>query len=281
MYLMQRLSSCVTTNIGAAIDHAMAMQLEPALRAAVQKQGRKDITVDLKAKLDQALNSASGEFATVAEAKTRQGAEALLHFTDQLQKEYMDTIQVLQSVVQQQQEQLAAYQNSGLLQEVESLRAQVKKLRESQASPTTAGPKAPSPETIVSTAKQFIDGKDYNRGLEWVLRFKNPELSQSLLLQLTTEQRDAIVEDSAVTNDNLAMAAAHVAACTDFARLPACIQWLDAILFTDTRDGLLSNLPLLNTVKQFVTLWYNTPGVTNELKKDLKRFGAAYAAVGK
>lgn len=279
-YLLTKVTSSLTVGVAAAVEQAVAKDIDGALVDAVSKIAKKDATVDLRAKLDQAIQAAAQEFTARVEEKIRQQTESqVLMYIRQVTMEHEKVVAELQSVIQQQSEMLAEYQRSNILSQLESLKKDVAKLKAAEgASGASSGPAvAPSPESIVTTARDFIQGKDFKKGLEWVTRYNNPELTLKLLTVLMGDATKSIVEDEllvspAIDDATWGLIVGHLTLVQQSDALETALWWMDSILLE--REGIMkSNLTLKETVRKFVTQWRTTPGISASIQSALNRVG--------
>lgn len=270
--LMEKLTAAITMGIAPAVEEAIAKNLEPALQAEIGRTVRKDIAGDIRAKLNEALGNASNEFAQKVEEKIRQQTDQCVGYVRQIQQEYNAAMGQLQDVIQQQHEMLAEYQRANILSQLEDMRKQVGKLK-SGAPVDTAAAGAPAPETIVSTAKQFIQSKDFTKGLEWVTRFNNAELTISLLTGLNdSDLNEALVADPAVSDSLWTVVLGHLTMTQNVDTLDAVVWWIESVMLE--HEGLTSNNQLKTLVAAFIKTWRAIPAVPPTVSKNLSRLNA-------
>lgn len=253
------LANAIVDSVSAGIEEHINTQLEVAIRQCMSKVQAKASrpSADLKDRVDAVVKDAMVNATTEVEKRHNAFSARLMHYIYDLSAESMQAVQELQVVVQQQQQQLDAITKSGILEEVEQLRAQVASMRaEIERGGTTVAPTPAVPlnaETVIANAKRLIVSGDHDAGLQWILRLDDVAALLKLLGDLDDDQREAMVTDRQINEVTWTRLVHELTATPKLENVTITTSWLVEILASHPEYS--RNTQLKERVNTFLLTW--------------------------
>ncbi|CUG84899.1 unnamed protein product [Bodo saltans] len=249
------------------IRDALLSDLEPSLRTAVMshiKKSQKDV---FKNRVDALLKNVTSEFISELEKKQRVDEKQFENYGKEVRRMAEGSMTKLLQQINSLEDQVLAIQNSGILDEVKSLRVEVQALRAAAAS-GVAQDVAIAPATIIATARAMIDANEPERGLEYVCRMNVPSATIELLEDIG---RDETTRDNALQVQNNRLWESillQLTATTRSTQLHVALQWIKDIV-TDHEKS-LQVAAVSNAVKSFIQTWKQEKDIDAAVQKELR-----------
>jgi len=272
--ITEPVATALVEGISTAIEDQLRTQLDQALRHVLtrqEKRKQKDQMAELRTALDGVVSGVMQQAQKTIEDKQVAYASRLIHYVSDVASEGQAAIQQLQQVIVAQQQQLAAIEKSGLLEEVKSLRAEVAALKArggAAASKPAVNADMP-PETVLANAQQHLAAGDHVTGLNWVLQFNDASMIVQLLISCSEETRNNMLEDSSIADDIWSRLVGFLASTPRKDTLEPTLDWLCDIVAE--HGDLMKNDQLAVAVNSFVNSWKSNPNLDASAKDRLRK----------
>lgn len=272
--LLDEVASTIIEGLIPGVRAAVLEELEPRIRTVVAAQWKKTNRDAFKQRVDALLNDSSAAFIAELETKQKTYEKNLEFYAKEVKKTAEGGLQKLSSQIIVLEDQLNAISQSRLLDEVRTLRGQVKDLKAQIA----AGQAQPLPDipatTLVAAAKRMILGGKVADGLDYAARVEQAEVTLALLAELdadfSEEQHNAVVEHTGVSDKVWTDILSHCAHATKIQRLPVALGWIRNVL--GERPHLLqASVALKDALQRFTTVWKPQVTQDKELTQKLKQ----------
>lgn len=251
--LLDNVARGLVDGIVPGIREALLAELEPSLRSAVVQQlkkGQKDV---FKQRVDTLLRNVAQEFIAELDRKQKAYEKTFENFGKEVRRYSEATTQRMTQTIAALEDQLLAYSQSGILEELQSLRAEVKRLREQAAGAASVSTASVNPVTILATARGLFEREGPVEGLRYLARVNHAEVTLQFLSDIAGDEtlRDAALEVSDA--DAWISVLSHLLQATKFNQLKVALSWMDDVL--SEQADLAKNAVLKASLKTFVQTW--------------------------
>jgi len=273
--ITEPVATALVEGISTAIEDQLRTQLDQALRHVLtrqEKRKQKDQLAELRTALDGVVSGVMQQAQKTIEEKQVAYASRLIHYVSDVASEGQATIQNLQQVIVAQQQQLAAIEKSGLLEEVKQLRGEVAALKARGGSASKAAAPAAAdmpPETVLANAQKHLATGDHVTGLNWVLQFNDAAMVVQLLIGCSEETRNNMLEDDSIASDVWSRLIGYLASTPRKETLEPTLDWLCDIVAEQSE--LMKNDQLAVAVNSFVNSWKSNPNLAQSAKDRLRK----------
>jgi len=269
--ITEPVATALVDGISAAVEEQLRQQLEAALRTVLTRQEKKkqrDLLQDVAKNLDTVVADIMVQVQATVQQKQSAYASRLIHYVSDVASEGWNAAQQLQNVIAAQQQQLTAITQSGLLEEVQRLRAEVAELKRRNSTSARNETAELPRETVLSNAAAQLAAGNHAVGLNWILHYDDAAAIQQLLSGCPQETRDAMLSDPAVTDQMWGRIAAMLASLPKKETLGLSVSWLCDILAE--KESLTKNDQLIVTINAYLTTWKSVTTMSNEDKSKLR-----------
>jgi hypothetical protein len=268
-------ATALVEGISAAIEDQLRNQLDQALRHVLtrqEKRKQKDQIAELRGALDGVVSGVMDQAKQTIHDKQVAYASRLMHYVSDVASEGASAIQQLQQVIVAQQQQLAAIEKSGLVEEVKQLRAEVAALKGRAGAPAKPDSSVAAdmpPETVLSNAQSHLAAGDHLTGLNWVLQFNDAAMIVQLLISCSEETRNNMLEDASIADAVWSRLVGFLASTPRKETLEPTLDWLCDIVAE--KSDLMKNDQLAVAVNSFVNSWKSNPNLAQSAKDRLRK----------
>jgi hypothetical protein len=273
--ITEPVATALVEGISAAIEDQLRTQLDQALRHVLtrqEKRKQKDQITELRGALDGIVAGVMAQAQDTIRDKQVAYASRLMHYVSDVASEGASAISQLQQVIVAQQQQLAAIEKSGLLEEVKALRAEVAALKArggAAAKPVAAVAADMPPETVLANAQAQLAAGAHALGLNWVLQFNDAAMVVRLLISCAEETRNNMLEDSTIPTDVWSRLVGFLASTPRLETLEPTLAWLFDIIAE--KPELMKNDQLAVAVNSFLNSWKSNPNLDQAAKDGLRK----------
>lgn len=270
--ITEPVAKALVEGINAAVENELRTQLESALRNVLTrhaKKTQKDSVGELRNNLETIVADVMDTVQTSVLQKQSAYGSRLLHYVTDVASEGSKAVGQMQLVITQLQNDLNAVVSSGVLEEVQQLREEVVALKRRVGAEAAAVQTAEvPPETVLATAKGLIHQGDTAGGLRWVLSYNSAEMLSELLTSCDEQTRDAMLEDTGVTDEMWSKVVGLLTSAPKAEGLLSTLGWLCDIL--GDRPGLTKNDQLVVHVQAFMDAWKHSPQLSGAARDKLR-----------
>jgi hypothetical protein len=272
--ITEPVAMALVEGISTAVEEHLRVQLDAALKNVLTKQEKrkqKDQMGELRTAIDGIVADVMSTVNQTVQSKQVAYASRLIHYISDVAGEGGAAVNQLQQIIVAQQQQLLAITQSGLLEEVRELRAEVARLKSRGGA--SAGQKAQPvdlpPETVLANAQQHLAAGDHMTGLNWVLHYDDAALAVQLLVGCDEDTRNAMLEDSNIPEAVWSRLLGYLASTPKKETLEPTLEWLCDI--AAEKEKLLQNDQLAVAINNFVNGWKSASGLSQLAKDKLRQ----------